>query len=56
MKAKREPGLRTARYLRALLKRDDLTSAPTRRRTKWGFVVFIAGLALAGWLLAYWPW
>jgi len=55
MNAKRtQPGDRTAAY-RNLLKRDDLTEAPTRRKMKWGFAVLIAALALVGWLLTYWP-
>jgi len=55
MQAKRvAPGDRTAAY-RNLLKRDDLTEAPTRRKMKWGFAVLIAALALVGWLLTYWP-
>jgi ferric-dicitrate binding protein FerR (iron transport regulator) len=54
MHAKRaQPGDRTAAY-RNLLKREDLTEAPTRRRMKWGFAALIAALALAGWLLTYW--
>ena len=54
MHAKRaEPGSRTAAY-RNLLKREDLTVSPTRRRMKWGFAALIAALALAGWLLTYW--
>ena len=54
MQAKRAPpGDRTAAY-RNLLKRDDLTEAPTRRKMKWGFAALIAALALAGWLLTYW--
>ena len=55
MQAKRaKPGDRTAAY-RNLLKREDLTEAPTRRRMKWGFAALIASLALAGWRLTYWP-
>lgn len=55
MNAKRaKPGDRTAAY-RNLLKRDDLTEAPTRRKMKWGFAALIAALALVGWLLTYWP-
>ena len=55
MKAKRtQPGDRTAAY-RNLLKHEDLTVAPTRRRMKWGLALIIAALALAGWLLTYWP-
>ena len=55
MHAKRaEPGNRTAAY-RNLLKHEDLTEAPTRRRMKWIFAVLIAALALVGWLLTYWP-
>ena len=55
MHAKRaEPGNRTAAF-RNLLKREDLTEAPTRRRMKWGFAALIAALALVGWLLTYWP-
>jgi hypothetical protein len=54
MHAKRvEPGSRTAAY-RNLLKHEDLTVAPTRRRIKWGFAALIAALALVGWLLTYW--
>jgi hypothetical protein len=56
MNAKRkEPGIRTKAY-RNLLKREDLTVAPTRRRMKWGFAALIAALALASWILAHWPW
>ena len=55
MHAKRaEPGNRTAAY-RNLLKHEDLTVAPTRRRMKWSLAALIAALALAGWLLTYWP-
>ena len=55
MQAKRaQPGDRTAAY-RNLLKRDDLTEAPTRRRMKWSLAALIAALALVGWLLTYWP-
>ena len=55
MHAKRaEPGNRTAAY-RNLLKHEDLTVAPTRRRMKWIFAALIAALALVGWLLTYWP-
>jgi hypothetical protein len=49
-----KPGDRTSAY-RNLLKREDLTEAPTRRRMKWGFAAIIAALALIGWLLTYWP-
>jgi hypothetical protein len=48
MSAKRgKPGDRTAAY-RNLLKHEDLTVAPTRRRMKWDLAALIAALALAG--------
>jgi hypothetical protein len=47
-----EPTKRTAAY-RNLLQREDLTMKMVRRRTTFVLVGWIAALALAGWLLAY---
>lgn len=47
-----EPGSRTAAY-RNLLQREDLTMKMARRKTSVVLVAAIVGLALVGWLLAY---
>jgi len=47
-----EPTRRTAAY-RNLLQREDLTMKMVRRRTTLVLVGWIAALALAGWLFAY---
>ena len=51
-KRNEEPGSRTAAF-RNLLQREDLTMKMVRRRTTFVLVGWIAALALAGWLLAY---
>lgn len=54
MNAKRTgPGDTTTAY-RNLLRNEDLTVAPTRRRMKLGFAAAIAALALVAWLMTYW--
>ena len=49
---KKEPGSTTAAF-RNLLQREDLTMKIVRRRTNFVLIAAIGGLALAGWLLAY---
>ena len=51
-KRNEEPTKRTAAY-RNLLQREDLTMKMVRRKTTFVLAGWIAALALAGWLLAY---
>ena len=51
-KPKDRTGSRTAAF-RNLVQREDLTMKMVRRRTAFVFAGWIADLALAGWVLAY---
>ena len=51
-KRKEDPTKRTAAY-RNLLQHEDLTMKMVRRKTTFVLAAWIAALAAAGWLLAY---